>query len=479
MPEMLDCCQPIYVRKFLQKMAEAIQVGEIDVSAVLRLCKWVVTQPPIIDTTEDTATSKLVDKGWDWTRNEVCRLVETMCKAASDKGPRYAISDYRETICSLLESLTRDSAKSNLIDAAERENPRTYDFVTSAINSPRGTGVEALMAYARWVAEQVQQEEAGRKVIPDGFGVMPEVKAMLDWQISTENASYEASAIIGTYIGLLYWIDPSWVKENAPRIFDLAAIERAPNRAFGWAAWNAFLVWGQVHVDFYRLLRSQYVYAVEHLSEAKIAPNADATPLHHLGEHLIILDVRGDLSADEVESLLHGFLRNAIPDIRSQTMAFVGQSLRDETSVPAAVIARFQDLWDWYWPEFGRVDVKARPQCGFFAAWFTSKQFPDEWCIERIEQILEYLPLTYEAREILNRLAELTDTHLAASMRILDKMVRADKEGDMVYVWRESAEGILTSAMRGDEIVRGMAMRLIDYLGRRGYVEFGKLLQAR
>jgi hypothetical protein len=69
------------------------------------------------------------------------------------------------------------------------------------------------------------------------------------------------------------------------------------------------------------------------------------------------------------------------------------------------------------------------------------------------------------------------DTHLEAATRILDKMVRADKEGDMVYIWREPAERILKSAMRGDDVMRRMASQLIDYLGRRGYVEFGELLR--
>ena len=68
------------------------------------------------------------------------------------------------------------------------------------------------------------------------------------------------------------------------------------------------------------------------------------------------------------------------------------------------------------------------------------------------------MPLSYDAREILERAAELADRHLEAAMRILDKMVRADKEGDMVYIWREPAEQILKSAMQGNEVVRGMAV---------------------
>ena len=43
-----------------------------------------------------------------------------------------------------------------------------------------------------------------------------------------ENASFEAFAVIGAYFGLLHWIDESWVKANAERIFDLTVIERKP-----------------------------------------------------------------------------------------------------------------------------------------------------------------------------------------------------------------------------------------------------------
>ena len=475
--ELLEGHKPIYVRTFLAKMTEALHAAEIDVSAVLRLCRWVVEQPLERGSNDEEATPGSVDGGWQWVRDEICQFLETMCKAVSGDGSRYSLSDHRETIRDLLEPLSRAPARSYILDCAERENPRTYDFLTSAINSPRGKAVEALTAYARWVAQDAQQDEAGRKIVPNGFGAMPEVMAILDWQIAAENATFEASAIIGDCISLLCWIDPSWVRENASKIFDLSTIEQGPAQAFGWAAWNAFLTWNHPRFDLYDMLRAQYSYAVEHLPDAKLPPNAGTTPLHHLGEHLIILYGRGQLTTDEVERLVHGFLRGAPPDVRSQTIAFVGQTFRDNEEGREAIVRRFQELWDWYWLALGRLDTEARPKCGFFPAWFASKQFPDEWCISRIEDILGVAPLLYDGKEILERLAEVVDAHLGAAVRILDRMIRADQEGDMAYIWREPAERILRSAMHGDEAVRRMASRLIDYLGRRGYVEYGELLR--
>ena len=56
-------------------------------------------------------------------------------------------------------------------------------------------------------------------------------------------------------------------------------------------------------------------------------------------------------------------------------------------------------------------------------------------------------------------------------------MIRADKEGWRAYAWRESAMKILGIAMRGDDAAREVALKLIDYLGRRGDQEFGELLR--
>ena len=474
--EMLKGRQPIYVRTFIDKMTEAVNTAKVDVGAVLQLCTWVVEQPNDQDADADSGSWDLVDRGWQWTRESICRFLRTICELDSDGRLQYALSDLRETIGELLDSLTHSPAKSYAADGKERENPRVYDFLNSAIDLSRGEAVNALIAYARWVAKHVQQEEAGRKVVPDGFDAMPEVRKMLEWQITEKNASVESFAVIGAYLGLLHWIDPSWVVENAPRIFDLSKIECDPPQIEGWAAWNAFLVWGEPHLDLYRMLRPQYIYAVEHLSQAVLPPDAGRTPLQHLGEQLILLYGRGNLETCNDEQLLHRFLEEAPGDVRSQTIAFVGRSLSDSDNLPEAIVIRFQSLWDWYWPMFGQLDAKARPQDGLFSWWFTSKQFPDDWSLKQLEEFLEVLPIPDFADQITERLAELADAHIETVTRILDRMIRADNEGWSVYAWREPAKKILRSALQGGDTVRGMAVRLIDELGRRGYLEFGGLL---
>ncbi len=476
----------IYVRTFIDQMAEAVKADrKIDLAAVLQLCKWVVEQPlsgygayiPV-----DGGLWRLVDKDWQWARYAICRFMRAVCDPTLDDIPRYPLAGNREAMGALLGPLAEDPAKSHFAEEDARKNLRVYDdSLTAAINTPRGIAVEAIIAYARWIANHIAQNVDGRRIVPAGFDAMPEVRDRLEWQIAPENASFEAFSVIGAYLDLLHWIDESWVKANAERIFDLAVIEREPKSAYGWAAWNSFLDWGRARASDYQILRQQYVYAVKHLAEAVLSPNSGRTPIHHLGEDLVLLYGHGNLktSSSDDEKLLFDFLQAAQSDVRSQTIAFVGWTLSRSEAVPEAIVGRFQSLWEWYWPEFGEKDVAARPASGLFGSWFSCEQFPIGWRLERLEAVVMLPQVPDLAEQVLGRLATIAEAdaeHVGAAMRILDRMIRADKEGWRAYAWRDSAMKILGLAMRGDDAAREVALSLIDHLGRCGHQEFRKLL---
>ncbi len=77
---------------------------------------------------------------------------------------------------------------------------------------------------------------------------------------------------------------------------------------------------------------------------------------------------------------------------------------------------------------------------------------------------------------IAKKLAEIAGVNISKAIRILDRMVRGDREG-RILGWLDSAKTILAKAMSKDVDARRCAEALIDYLGRRGYVEFGQLLK--
>ena len=138
---------------------------------------------------------------------------------------------------------------------------------------------------------------------------------MLEWQITEEHRSREALAIIGLHMGLLFWIDRGWLGENAASLFNLREVEESPHNAHGWAAWNAFLIWVRPHFEYYRLFEDQFRYAVEQSAAVEPGKKSEDVGMEHLGEHLMVLYARGQLTIEQ-GSATREFLDRAHPDFR-------------------------------------------------------------------------------------------------------------------------------------------------------------------
>lgn len=466
----------MFVRTFISQMKEAVKAGiDVDLHMVLGLCEWVIGRPVNERTTPKQFHERLVDPNWEWTREEISRLIEAICSATVDDNPKYATSQYRERLWNVLALLCKDRADSRLIRNNPHEDFRTHDYFDHAINSARGIGIRTVFAYARWVAkqEQLMKSDTGEGSI--GFNVMPEVRAELEWQIASENRSIEALSMIGANIPLIYWLDKSWLADNSDNLFRLGEINTSPSTAFGWAAWNTFLLWNDAHVEFFRLFKSQFIYAVDQAAKVALDDRTDRQPMYRLGEYLMLLCGRGELPLED-GGIVKTFLANAVPDIRRHSIGFVGRLAKGDDSIPADIIERFQHLWEVYWMGKGKSDAKEKPRSMLFGLWFASARFPDDWALDQLLEFVETAGNVEPDDWVVERLVVSSKSHLLKSVKILDKIIRADVEGWQIYGWRNDAKTILTEAIGAGGEARAIATAVIDYLGRRGYEEFGELL---
>ncbi len=468
----------IFVRTFIDQMTNAVKAGrDIDITSVLKLCDWVLTRPVSERTTPDEAQGALADKDWQWTRDQIADFVRGLCNAKVGEGPKFSIEGFRERFWSLVGPLCRDRTESYILRDVSQDDPRVRDYLDLAINSPRGKALEAALAYARWVANHIKETGGEHEVVPGGFDAMSEVREMLEWQIEPDNRSVEALAIIGSNVNLIYWIDKDWLAANATRLFHLEEFAQSPGMAHGWAAWNAFLVWVPPHVAFYRLFKEQYAYAVAQCAHVDFTERTpEQQPFFHLGNHLMLLYGRGQLGLDEDQGLLRRFLNDSNPDIRRHAIGFVGRSLDSQEEVPEEVVRRFMALWDLYWAGSGRKDAQERPEEWLFGAWFSSRKFPEQWALERLEDFVRVAPTPQPDHGIAEQLAKTCEADIVTAVRILDRMVQGDREGWRIYGWRDAAKQILEKAMHAGDEARKEAERIINYLGRRGYTDFGVLL---
>jgi hypothetical protein len=477
--ESMQECPPIFVRQFIERMTDATASGkQIDLQPILNLCRWIVEQPCDSGNEHGAPSGLLEDTNWQWTRESIARLVQTICAAtaASDSRPQYPLDPFRTQLSALLKELVRDPPHSSISYSPAEIDPRTRDFVDLGINSARGKALQALFAYVRWIGNHDGALGDHVQSFPGGFEVIPEVREMLEWQLAQENRSVEALAVIGLHIGLLHWLDKGWLQANASRLFDLEQIEQDPGNASGWAAWNAFVSWTNPHIEFYKMFRREFRYAVGQAPNVVGEDGRHERPMDALGEHLLILYARGQLTLDDDEQLLRRFLTTAAPDIRSHAMTFVGRSLEVDVNAPEEVICRYADLWDWYWPEIGHQNAPTGRTHELFGNWFVCERFPDKWSLERLRDFVEVVPSPEPDDRIIARLERIASVDIGCSVTILDRMVRGDTEGWHVHAWHSHAEAILALALRAEPLIREQAIRLIDYLGRRGYTDFGALL---
>ncbi len=467
----------IYVRGFISQMGQEVAAGrDIDIDAVLGLCKWVVGRPIEERTTPASNRDALVDKDWQWTRKDIAEFIKHICHATSDAQPKYLLEKYREPLWGLLELLSRDRAESYVVRDVSQEDPRLHEYLQLGINSPRGKAIEATLEYMRWVANHIKHVDGDREVVTGGFGAIPEFREMLEWQIALENRSVEVMAVIGSQIDLINWVDNRWLADNADRLFDLQGIERKPQESCGWAAWNAFLVWVGPHFDYYRMFRSQFIYAVDQAEKVELTEETHEQPMNDLTRHLVVLFGRGQLGLDDDGGLLRKFVTRSNPEIRRTTVGFVGQSLNNSEKVSDDIVERFMTLWEIYWSDVGKKDAADKPGSYLFGPWFSCGQFPDEWAMAQLEQFVEVSPIVEPDDAVVERLAEIANINAARAVRILDLMVKGDQEGWRVYGWIDGAREILQKAMNTKGDARAVAARLIDYLARRGYTQLGDLL---
>lgn len=477
--------QALYVRSFLRSMEDAVKEGKlIDLPRVIDLCKWIIEQPVDQNTSPSTGDSPLLDRDWLWCRNTIADLAQAICKAEDDsKCPRYSL-DLRADIWSVIKPLTDDPTESNVLHEDAEKDPRVTDWPMLALNAPRGTALQAVFDYADWVGHHTVKDRHKQKLFPGGFEQLPEVGKLLEAQLTRPDDYFTARAIFGRRLGLLYWLDKSWLEKHADTIFDLHAIEQEPSKAYGWAAWNTFLYACLPHIEFYKILREQFRYAVDQAAEVEVKRIGHQDPFELLGEHLIVLYGRGNLGEDAKDAwtaddgIIKKLVTQSHESVRSHAVQFAGGSLpEDGTDVPDGAIDRFIYLWEQYWEAVGQEDAKQNPNSYVFGRWFSCGAFEPAWSIEQLEKFVEAAPKADPDHMIMERLATICEVDPRRSARIVGMMVEGDDEGWRVGGWKKEAKAILSVAMKAGGESKAVAEQVIDRLGRRGFLDFGELLK--
>ena len=413
-------------------------------------------------------------------RTTLCQIIESLSYIENGSA-KFSYQIYGSKMEELIELLHKDRGPSGIIREQER-NPIFHDSLDEAINSPSGRAVQALLEYGRWVIfhhkEQAQTDDGS---IPGGIASADQLRPMLEWHLVEENRNSYALAVIGTRLNLLVWADAAWSTASANSLF---GFERETDLSIpshvNWSAWNSFLVWVPPNVACYQAFRQQYRAAVERSIVCGPPPAGERrNPMHRLGEHLVLLYGRGDISLDQDEGLFKRFILTAERSVRTHAIAFIGTTLDAKEDIPPEILDRLQRLWEMYWAGPGPEDAASEDGKGLFGEWFSSGQFEAEWSLNTLHNYVKRAKSPEPDHEIVEHLRQLAASHSARVVEILGLLIDGDESGWRIQSWMGDATEILRACLAQPGAVSEVARGIVNRLGRRGFTGLGEVLRPR
>jgi len=450
---------PLYVSSLISGLVEAARSRRpFEWHPLLALCSWVVLQPAAGEPTDDNGFR---GDPWANTRSDTARLLEQSFQTE----PRELPYEHRAEVWSILERLTSDSDPTPLREAGFfASNSSAYDL---AINSTRGTALEAAIQYGLWVRRNTLENYTD-------FETMPELRRVLERHLEPAiESSIAVRSVYGRWLPWLHLLDPAWASAHLRRILPEGSEEAELRRQ----AWKAYVLYCRPYTDVFPLLVEAYGQAVEELERPD--SNARRSPDEHLADHLMVYLLRGQLAPDSV--LVTSFFDRAGPVLRGHALRFVGRVLRDNDDLDADTKARALALWEVRIENLDREPLAdVDPEREAFGWWFAATAIDSHWRVSQLERVLSRCPRIEPDHLVFEQFVALVATYPLEVLRGIRQMIEHATDRWKIFSWRKELRQILEAALRSEdvEVIRN-ARAIVSLLVARGEIEFRTLLNPR
>ena len=437
--------RPIYVRSMIQAMQEDVKGRNFDrLERWFDFCQWVLSRP-------------------DEDREEPMRHGDTSRTNPSWRSSRRAVGDFVE-VCLKREVEVPISAREKLAGLLDtlctqfdwqlhRGEPVVLnqdDPLTDAINSTRGRALDNLVKFGHWV----RRHDAAAKV--------PEMTAILEKRFSSKTEyplTIPEHALLGMRYGRIGYMDEAWAIARKSDFFPQDNIT-------AWVeAFGNFLSNCDPHKPTFYILRDDYEFALEHLSNLKRKWADDLG--HDLFTYYLweVYPLKGD------ESLLERYYRKTNSDRKRWATLFylIGRTLRNSgTQLDEGLKDRIMAFFEW------RFQVGEPTEFHNFAFWLEAECLKAEWRLKAYSRILDrgYVGQEEHRRTLIGHdmqaLREMLPKHTALVVECFDKLI-----GKKITIYQtDDAEAILKAGLEyDDENVHEKARRAYEKLLKDGHFE--------
>jgi hypothetical protein len=438
---------PTYVRAFFAGLNDACGAKiAMTWPPVVALMDWVLSQPREAAVGHN-ALDEEGDPDWTWTRQTMARLLQTaFMMPEADLG-----WDLRDRLWSVLRELLKD----------QDPPPDTYDDndpITTAINRVRGVAAHAMFRFAWWIHNHLPTESG-----PLTFDRMPEIRSGLDLVVN--DPSPAVHSVLGDWFRTMFFFDSQWTVKNIDAIFP-----EQPDLRNQWqASWRAFVDYDQPYDPAFDTLLPKYELGLARLEAATSEDERKATGELGLGQHLMSYYWRG-VGGERSRQLLLRYFDMCSPAAAAHVLWSAGTALAGPEPIAPNTITALRDLWTHVsaksasWGELKQREIHRQ-----FGTWFVSGRFDSAWSLQQLEAALQGGSGILDLESVLERMGVLTTEHPMQVAKLLELIVRDERDIWQPLLWQAQVEALLRAllACEGAD-VRAYAGSIANQLVRGG-----------
>ena len=438
--------RPIYVRVMIYAMEAHVKERNFDqLNEWFKFCEWVLShsdQPHNQDYKQGDESRE--NKNWTNARRAVGDFIG-VCLAKDIDVP----ITVREQLTKILKTLCTQYDWN--LDENNPNRLNRNDPFTEGINNTRSRALEDLVKFGFWVRRH--EPECG----------VPEVTTLLEKRFSSE-ADYPLTlpeyAILGENYLSIYRFNEKWAIKHKSDFFPQTQSKRQE-----WAAaFSSFVLCNGAVKPIFEILKDDFNFALQHLSDLKKHDLIGRHPIDVLGERLFNYYLWEMFPLKGQESLLEQFYQQTEKKREHWADLFkdIGHRLSSTGKhLDPNMKDRVKKFFNW------RLKQKEPTELRYFTIWLQAECLEVEWRLDSYSKILDVCEVEDWGLHF-KTLYEMLQDNTAKVVECFFKLTKGNKK-DNIYILTEEARAILKAGLdSANESVCQQAAQARENLLREG-----------
>jgi len=462
-----------YVYALLNGLETAWKEGKnFEWEPVIHLCEFLVSLPQVSNQNSEQDSSEEDPVKWNHISGAVADLLKEGLRRDEHAIPPDYLPRIREVILKVVEDPHPTSEEERDMLTGGNQSAAML-----SLNCNRGKAMHALIDYALRYVRVRKAEKDDKDPFSNGRRMEPEVHRVLDNKLDkTKDPSFAVHSLFGWYLPNLLYLDRQWIEESLPRIFP-----SDPEASEYWeAAWDSYVAYvGHFYTDIYRLLRPQYIRAINSMERSTSTEPRRERPDEKVAEHLMIAFTNDLEKLEDPDGLLIQFYTHASDHIREHAVWFLWRVQQEQKPDKGADLwLKMRHLWEVRVAAALGADgsYEMREELSSYAWWLEDAPENLSELYDLLEPIVPYLEVGTQGRHVLEYLAKQAEALPTQASRLLLQLAQAVPAN--IYLSREEpVRQILQTALGStDAEAKTTVYAIVNLFGERGDYRYRDLL---